>query len=61
MRSLEIFDPLLVFVHDLVLLGAKPAGGETVDGDAVLAPIVGEAHGELADAAAAGAVGREPA
>ncbi len=55
----ERADPGLVFVEDLVLRGFEPSGGEAVDGDAVRAPVVGEAHGELADAAAAGAVGRE--
>ena len=55
----DVGDPFLVVVHDFVLVGAEPAGGEAIDGDAVFAPVVGEAHGELADAAAAGAVGAE--
>src|SRR5580693_1953063 len=55
----DVRDPFLVVVHDFVLIGAEPAGGEAVDGDAVFAPVVGEAHGELADSPAAGAVGAE--
>ena len=55
----EIFDPFGVFVHDFILFGAEPAGGQAIDGDAVLAPIVGETHGELANAAATGAVRAE--
>ncbi len=49
----------MVFVHHGVLRRLEPAGGEAIDGDAVFAPVVGEAHGELANAAAAGAVGAE--
>src|ERR1700722_5060399 len=55
----DVGDPFGVVVHDFVLVGAEPAGGEAVYGDAVFAPVVGEAHGELADAAAAGAIGAE--
>src|ERR1051326_6106553 len=47
----EVLKPFFIFVHDGVLGGFEPAGGEAVDGDAVRAPIVGEAHGELFDAA----------
>src|SRR5258707_12803366 len=55
----KIVDPLLIFVESFVLLGVEPAGRETIYGDAVLAPVVGEAHGELAIAAATGAIGSE--
>lgn len=55
----EVVDPFLAFVHHFILVGAKPAGGEAVDGDAVAAPVVGEGHGELADASSAGTVGAE--
>lgn len=52
----EIFHPLFVFVENLVLLGAEPTGSEAVDGDPVRTPVIGEAHCELANAAAACAV-----
>src|SRR5580704_1550551 len=55
----DVGNPFLVVVHDFVLVGAEPAGRQAIHGDAVLAPVVGEAHGELTDAAAAGAVGAE--
>ena len=55
----EVIDPACVVVHDAVLFGAEPAWGEAIDGDAVGAPVGGEAHGELFDAAAAGSVGGE--
>src|SRR5580698_2908868 len=55
----DVGDPFGVVVHDFVLVGAEPAGSQAIYGDAVFAPVVGEAHGELADAAAAGAVGAE--
>jgi len=41
------------------LCRAEPSGREAVHGDAVFAPIVGEAHGELANSAAACAVRAE--
>src|SRR5262245_11548334 len=46
----EIFDPFFIFVHDGVLGGLEPSGGEAVYGDAVRAPIVSETHRELFDA-----------
>lgn len=55
----EVGDPLGVFVHDGVLSGFEPAGGEAIDSDAVDAPVIGEGHGELFGAAAAGSVGCE--
>jgi len=55
----DVVDPLLVFVHHFVLVGAEPPWCEAIYGDAMLAPVVGEAHGELADAAAARAIGSE--
>src|SRR6266498_2382049 len=53
---LEIFNPLGIFVKDLVLLSAKPSRCKAVDGDAVFSPIVRQTHGELADSAPTGAV-----
>src|SRR5271169_6665212 len=53
----EVFDPCGVLIERLVLFCAEPSGREAVDGDAVASPVVGEAHGELADAAAARAIG----
>ncbi len=44
----EVFDPLFVFVQDFILVGAKPSRRKTVHRDAMLAPIVGKAHGQLA-------------
>jgi hypothetical protein len=55
----EILHPRLVFIKDLILRGAKPAGREAVDGDAVRPPVIGKAHGKLANAAAAGTVRRK--
>src|SRR5579862_2514049 len=55
----EIFDPFAVLVENLVLVGPKPSRRQTVDGHAIGTPVVGEAHGELADAAPAGAVWSE--
>ena len=55
----EIFHPLPIFVHDRVLGGFEPARREAIHGDAVDSPIVGEAHGELANSAAACAVRAE--
>ena len=52
----EVIDPACVVVHDAVLFGAEPAWGEAIDGDVVGAPVGGETHGELFDAAAAGSV-----
>src|ERR1019366_8755115 len=52
----EVFDPFVVLVHDGVLLGLEPAWSQAIHGDAVGAPIVGESHGELLDAAPAGAI-----
>src|SRR6185437_11027640 len=54
---LQVFDPSLVFIKHRVLLGMKPAGSKAIDGDAVLAPVIGETHRKLADAATAGSIG----
>src|SRR5206468_12409504 len=55
----EIIDPFLVFVKHLILFRAKPSRREAIHGDVVLAPIVGETHRQLPDAATAGPVGCE--
>src|SRR5262249_39126905 len=55
----KIVHPLRILIQHSVLFGAKPAGSETVHCDSVLAPIVGKAHGELADTAAACAISSE--
>src|SRR5262249_45446246 len=52
----QVFDPVGVFVEGAILSRLEPAGGEAVHRDAVLAPVVGEAHRELLHAAAARAV-----
>src|SRR5258708_8492565 len=53
---LQVFPPLRIFIHYFVLLGAKPSRRQAIDGDAVAAPVGGEAHRQLADSAAAGAI-----
>src|SRR5215472_16282464 len=55
----DVLDPLLVFIEGLVLFGRKPAGRQAIDRYSIPAPIVCEAHGQLADAAAACAVGTQ--
>src|ERR1700761_843037 len=55
----KVVDPLLIFVKDLVLRSAKPARRKAVNGDAVRAPVIGQAHGQLAYAAAARSIGRQ--
>src|SRR2546426_11086124 len=55
----KIIDPFLIFVKYVVLFRAKPSRREAIHGDAVLAPIVGQAHRQLPDAAPAGPVWRE--
>src|SRR5580693_9056402 len=55
----DVGDPFVIVVHDFVLVGAEPTWGQAIYGDAVFAPVVGQAHGQLADAAAAGAVRAE--
>ena len=56
----QVFHPLAALVELPGLLCFKPPGGEAVHRDAVPAPFVREAHGELFDPAAARAVGRDP-
>src|ERR1700756_1075946 len=56
----QVFDPLLVFVEHLVLLGAKPSRSKAVDRNPMLAPVVCQAHRQLPHTAAAGSVGRQP-
>src|SRR5207253_2290332 len=55
----EVIDPFLIFIHHRVLLGLEPAGRETVDGDAVNPPVVGQAHSKLFNTAATGAIRSE--
>src|SRR5438128_875272 len=52
----QVINPLSVFVEHLVLLGAKPAGGKAIDRDSMFAPVIGQTHSQLADAAAARAI-----
>ena len=55
----EVINPRGVLVERLVLRCLEPARREAVDCDSVFTPVVGQAHSELADAAAACSVGRE--
>ena len=55
----EVVHPLLIFVQNFVLLGAKPTRRQAIYGNAVFAPVVGQAHRQLADAAAARSVRTE--
>src|SRR5256885_9017801 len=55
----KIFDPLFIFVENFILFRANPSRRKAIHGDPMLAPVVREAHGQLPDAAAAGAVGAE--
>src|SRR5271170_721806 len=52
----EVLDPLAVFIQNLVLLSLEPSGSEAIYGDAVFAPVIREAHGQLLDAAATRAI-----
>src|SRR5580693_9254203 len=45
-----------MFIKHLILFGAKPPGRQAIYGDAVMAPVIGEAHCQLANAATAGPV-----
>src|SRR5437763_8084452 len=56
----KILHPFFVFVEHFVLFSAKPARREAVHRDPVLAPVIGEAHGQLPNASAARSVRTEP-
>src|SRR5579884_3927855 len=56
----NVFHPLLVFVHHFILLGAKPPGSKAIHSDSMFAPVICQAHGELANSASARAVWSEP-
>src|SRR5206468_4322467 len=55
----KIFDPIFIIVENCILFGAKPSRRKAIHGDAVLAPVVREAHGQLPDATTASAIGAE--
>ena len=59
MRSTRVRHPFRIVVHHLVLIGLEPARRQAVHGDAVRPPVVGQAHRQLPDAAAARAVRAE--
>src|ERR1700758_852986 len=55
----EISDPLFVLIEDFVLLCAEPSRSQTIYRDSVLAPIIGQTHGELSDSSAACSISSE--
>src|ERR1017187_9586585 len=55
----QVVDPILTLIQHLVLCGAKPARSEAIHRDTVLAPIIGEAHGELPDTSTTRSIGSQ--
>ena len=55
----EVLYPFGVLIHDGVLRGLEPTRGEDIYGDAMEAPVIGEGHGHLLHATAAGSIGGE--
>src|SRR5579875_1520149 len=55
----KIFNPLGIFIQHPVLRGFKPSWSKAVDRYAIFAPVIGQAHRQLANSATAGSIRRK--